>query len=154
MIVPLAELSVSQADFSILWEPKRLCAPRSSWGARFQGDSHLQTLQVQLQLGRFLHDTSRRQEGSKLVHDALDTLRRAGKKAASGELPESNGVLRLHTSGRGQAAEAEPYLAADADDLRKNYPGSSPLARRRASQGEAFTDLGRYSDAEQALTEA
>jgi serine/threonine protein kinase len=154
LIVPLSELADSQAGLLDIVGAEKSLRTALALGRRFQGDSHLQTLQVQLKLGRFLHDTSRRQEGSKLVHDALDTLRRAGKKAASGELPEVMGFYGSILLAEGQAAEAEPYLAADVDDLRKNYPGSSPLARRLASQGEAFTALGRYSDAEQALTEA
>jgi len=154
MVVLLSELSVSQRGLLRIAEAEKTLRTALDLGRKFQGANHLQTLQVQLHLAEFLQDTSRREEARALLQDALDIVTREDNRVASGEAPEVMGFYGSFLLADGKPADAESHLAADADDLKKNYPGSGPLARRLASQGEMLSELGRYEEAERALAEA
>jgi hypothetical protein len=154
MVVLVAELSDGQKGLLQIAEAEKTLRTALELGRKFQGANHLQTLQVQLQLGQLLQQTSRRQEARALLQDALDIVTREDNKSASGETPEVMGFYGSLLLADGRPADAEPYLAADADDLKKNYPGSSPLARRLASQGEMLSQLGRYDEAEKTLAQS
>jgi eukaryotic-like serine/threonine-protein kinase len=154
LIVPLSELGDCQAGLMNVVEAEKNLRAAVELARKTAGEGRVQTVHAERGLGRFLYNTSRRQEGRALILDALDVLRRGDTRASSGLLPEVMGYYGAMLVGDGRPSEAEPYLAADVDDLRKNYPGSHVLARRLASQGDMLTDLGRYDDAGKVLKEA
>jgi serine/threonine protein kinase/tetratricopeptide (TPR) repeat protein len=154
MIAPMAELAVSQLNLLDVPGAESTLRASSELARKLQGEHHIDTLRAQEMLGNLLHETSRRGEGRALLRSVLDVVRRDEDSVPSGFLPEISGFYGAALLREGQLEAAESYLAADAEDLRKNFPGSSTLASRIASIGELFTELGRHTDAEKSLTEA
>ena len=152
LIVPLGELAENQTSLLQLADAERSLREAHDLGKRFAGEGHIQTIQTELLLGRFLYLTSRQPEARPLLRHALDTVQ--GEKIASGELPEVMGYYGWSLLFDGRLADSEPYIAADVDDLRKNYPGSKPLTARLATQGLLYTELGRFEEADKVLREA
>ena len=152
LIVPLSELSESQTSLMQMADAEQSLREARDLGKRFLGESHIQTIQTETHLGRLLYLTSRRPEGRALLQHALDDVQ--GGKIASGEVPEVMGFYGWLLLFDGRLAESERYIAADVDDLRKNYPGSTPLTARLATQGLLYTELGRYDEADKVLREA
>src|SRR5258708_17553086 len=154
MIAPMAELAVSQLNLLEVSGAESTLPASSELARKLQGEHHIDTVRAQESLSNLLQETSCREEGRALVRSVLDVVRRDEDSVPSGFLPEISGFYGAALLREGQLEDAESYLAADAEDLRRNFPGSSTLASRIASVGELFTEFGRYADAEKSLTQA
>ena len=120
-----------------------------------KGEFHGEALQSEVKLGAFLHATSRREEGRRLLDSALGKIGQGrGNYTLSFVIAVVSGIYGKSLLAEGRIAEAEKFVAVDVDDARQHYPESDPLAKALRTQGALFTALGRYAEAEKLLDEA
>ena len=153
-IAPLAQLAGTQAALVKVGEAEQNFRASLAASRKLNGDSHNETLQSGTRLGAFLHATSRREEGRRLMENALSEIARDKAKQGAAVVAVVNGFYGQSLLAEGRIDKAEKYLALDVDDARALYPQSSPLAKGLLRQGELYTALGRYDEARRALAEA
>ena len=155
LIVPLVGIAASRAALGDVAEAERYYREALAVSLERNGPNHGETLQSQVKLGAYLHATSRRAEGRRLMESAT-------AKVAPGALPPPPGYVVAVVSGirgaslltEGALEEAARLIAVDVADARQHYPDSSPLAFALRVQGSLYTALGRYDEADKLLVEA
>lgn len=150
-LVQRAEAQIASLEFDAA---ERNLRAALALAGKLNGERAGATLQTQAKLGAFLHATGRRDEGARLVSDALAALERPDARAT----PDAVDTVR-RTAGRlahfdGHSAQALPALETQVAELHRQLPGSLPLARTLLLQAAPLVVLGRYDAADRALQEA
>jgi serine/threonine-protein kinase len=153
-VAPLARIAGAQAALLKIGEAEQNFRASLSTTEKLNGKSHMETLQSGSRLGAFLHATSRRAEGRRLLESALTEIDHDPGKQGSAVAATVNGLYGQSLLADGRIETAEKFLALNVADTRDLYPGSALLAKGLLLQGELFTALGRYAEADRALTEA
>jgi eukaryotic-like serine/threonine-protein kinase len=154
-IVPLVGIALSRAALGDVAQAERHYREALAVSLERNGPNHGETLQSEVKLGAYLHATSRRVEGRRLLESAA-------AKVAPDAAPQPPGYVVAVVSGirgasllaEGALEEAERFIAVDVADARQHYPDSSPLASALRVQGSLYTALGRYDEADKLLIEA
>jgi len=149
--VQLAESQLNLLDYDGAEQNLRAALTLSR---RLSGDESTGTLQTQAKLGDFLYKTGRREEGQRLVADAQTVIDRQGPRASQDAIDTVGRMRALQALSQGQLAAAEPILAKLVAELRRQLPGSLPLARTLLLHASALTAMGRHDAAGAALDDA
>jgi len=154
LITPWVQLAEAQTTALKLDEAESHLRQALSLSRAINGDLNGVTLQTQAKLGGFLHAMGRREEGTRLLRNALEAIGKPGANATPNAVGAVHRNLGAAFLDEGRMAEAEPHLAAEVADLRQHYPDSIPLARMLLLQGRWLTAVGRYKQSTAALDEA
>ena len=118
------------------------------------GETHIDTLHVQIRLAHFLHETSRRTEARALLQPFVKKLQRG----EGGDTPNLQGIVARNVAGtlfyEGQFAAAAGGIATDLDLRRRLYPNSVSLATAMMGKVLLSTETGRYEEASTLLDAA
>ena len=153
-IAPLAQMAGAQAELLKLDEAEANFRASLAISRKLNGDTHNETLQSESRLGAFLHTTSRRSEGRRLLESALAEIERDPSKKDNSVAAVVYGFYGQSLLTGGSIEAAEKFLALEVEDARRLYPESTPLAKGLLRQGVLYTALGRYGAAAQALDES
>ena len=153
-IAPLAQMAAAQAALLKVAEAKQSFRASLAVSRKLNGETHNETLQSGSRLGAFLHATSRRAEGKRLLESALQEITRDKSKNDNAVAAVVYGLYGQSLLAEGQIEAAEKFLALDVADARRLYPESVPLSKGLLRLGVLYTALGRYGEAEKALDEA
>jgi eukaryotic-like serine/threonine-protein kinase len=153
-ITPLVQMAEAQIGTLEFDAAERNLRAALSLSRRLAGELGGSTLQTQAKLGGFLHATGRREEGARLVDEALEGLARPTARATPDAVISVQNFRGAVMQGEGRSAEAEPHFAAQVAGLRRQLPGSLPLAGALLRQAPPLIALGRYDAAERSLDEA
>ena len=154
-IVPLAGIANANSALVNVMEAERHYREALAVGLGRNGPDHGETLQSLVRLGHYLHATSRREEGRRLMAEATAKLAPAAGPAPPGYVVAV--VSGIHASAliaEGSLAKAEPLVAVDLADARQNFPDSQPLTGALRIQASLLVALGDYEQADKLLVEA
>ncbi|MCW5656143.1 MAG: protein kinase [Burkholderiaceae bacterium] len=149
--VQLAEAQIGRLQFE---EAEKNLRSALALALRLQGERSGAALQTQLKLGAFLHATGRRDEGARLVAQAQDALRQPDALATADAARTARHVIGTLAQAEGHIARAQAAFEAQVAELRRQLPGSLPLARTLLLQAAPQIAMGRYDAAAQVLDEA
>ncbi|HVF34837.1 MAG TPA: tetratricopeptide repeat protein, partial [Candidatus Saccharimonadia bacterium] len=154
-IVSLAGIANARAGLLDVKEAERHYREALAVSLERNGPNHAETLQSQVRLGHYLHVTSRRDEARALMADATRRLAPASGPPPPGYVVAVVSGIRASTLiAEGALAEAQPLVAVDIDDARRNFPDSHPLTGALRIQASLESALGRYEHADRLLAEA
>ena len=133
-IVPLVGIAGAQLGARRRSEAERHYREALALWLERNGPNHGETLQSEVKLGAYLHATSRRAEGRRLMESAA-------AKVAPDAAPQPPGYVvavvsdpRYSCSPRASGG-GRPIIALDLADARQHYPDSPPLATALRFQG-------------------
>jgi len=129
---------------------------RRAWTLAVQQDGPVGsvTLQTQAKLGGLLHATGRRDEGWRLLQDALAGTRNPQARLRPDALAAIHRFAGMAANARGDYALGLELLGTESADLRAHYPRPSSLSRALLQQAVSLTGLKRHAEAEAVLDEA
>ncbi len=153
-ITPKVRLAESQASALKLTQAEQNFRAALALSRKLNGDLDGRTLQTQAKLGGFLHASGSREEGMRLLDEALAASRTKGANATSDAVSAIQRYRGSVLFGEGKIAPAETIFAAEAADMRRQLPASQPLSRSLLQHAAALTALGRYDAAAQAIDQA
>jgi serine/threonine protein kinase len=153
-ITPLVYLAEAQTHLLKLDEAEQNLRRALAISMQLNGDLNGVTLQTQAKLGGFLHATGRRGEGLQLMQDTLAAAHSKEANATPDALGTLHRMLGAALLAEGRLAAGEKHLATEVADLRRDYPGATPLAKMLLLHASALTALGRYDQAQGELEQA
>jgi serine/threonine protein kinase len=153
-ITPLVYLAEAQTHLLKLDEAEQNLRRALAISMQLNGDLSGVTLQTQAKLGGFLHATGRRDEGLQLMQDTLAAAHSKEANATPDALGTLHRMLGAALLAEGRLAAGETHLATEVADLRRDYPGATPLAKMLLLHAVALTAQGRYEQAGAELEEA
>jgi len=118
------------------------------------GEEHVDTLQVEMRLGRFLFDTARTQEGMTLVQSAKQLALKIRGPEDSFHTPMALLEHGYEQARFGLPEEGLADMQAAIVIYRAHRPGATYLGAMLVDAATALVDIGRFSDAHQFLDEA
>ncbi len=129
---------------------------RRAWSLAVQQDGPIAsvTLQTQAKLGGLLHATGRREEGWRLLQDALAGLDNPKARVRPDAVAAIRRFAGIAANTRGEYAQGLALLNAEIADLRAHYPRPVSLSRALLQQAVSLTGLTRHAEAQAALDEA
>jgi serine/threonine protein kinase len=149
--VQMAEAQIERLSFDAAENNLRSAL---ALAARLQGARSGAALQTQLKLGAFLHATGRRDEGARLVADAQAALQRPDASATADAARTLTPTIGMLAQAEGHIQRAQAAFEAQVAELRRQLPGSLPLARTLLLHTAPLIALGRYDAAARELDEA
>ena len=149
--VQLAEAQIGRLSFD---EAEKNLRSALALAVRLQGERSGAALQTQLKLGAFLHATGRRDEGARLVAAAQAALLRPDALATADAARTLKPTIGMLAQAEGHIERAQAALEGQLAELRRQLPGSLPLARTLLLHAAPLIALGRYDDAARELDEA
>jgi len=147
----LSDVEYRLQDFAAAERNGRLAL---STAREVNGEDHVDTLQTEMRLGRFLFDTGRTQEGVKLVQEAKQLALKIRGVNDSFHTP-----MALVEHGYEQARFGLPEdglvdMQAAIVTYRGSRPGATYLAAMLTDASVALVEMGRFSEARTYLDEA
>ncbi len=149
--VHLAEAQIGRLQYDAAEKNLRAAL---ALAARLQGERSGAALQTQLKLGAFLHATGRRDEGARLIADAQGALRQPDARATADAARTARLVIGTLAQAEGHVERAQAAFEGQINELRRQLPGSLPLARTLLLHAAPLIALGRYDAAARELDEA
>jgi len=118
------------------------------------GENHVDTLQTQMRLGRFLFDTARTQEGLALVQGAKQLALKLRAADDSLHLPTALLECGYEQARFGLPEQGLQDMQTAIGIYRTYHPGAIYLAAMLVSAASASLEMGLYADAHKYLDEA
>jgi eukaryotic-like serine/threonine-protein kinase len=118
------------------------------------GEEHVDALQVEMRLGRFLFDTARTREGMTLVGDAKQLALKIRGADDSFHTPMALVEHGYEQARFGQPEDGLADMQKAIATYRTHRPGANYLATMLVDAATALVEIGRFSEAQQNLDEA
>ena len=118
------------------------------------GPSHLDTVQVETRLGAFLHATSRREEGRRLLVESVRQVEHDSSLNQPNLTLQVERNLGVSLLADGRLEPATALLSKNAAERRTRDPSTTTLALTLRDLAVAMTALGQYPQAEALAAEA
>ena len=149
--VQLAEAQINSLQYDAAEENLRAAL---ALAGKLQGERSGAALQTQVKLGAFLHATGRREEGARLIADAQVAIQQPDARATADAADAVRRTVGTLAQAEGYIDRAVPALEGQVNELRRQLPGSLPLARTLLLHAAPLIALGRYDAAARDLDEA
>ena len=153
-ITPTVQMAEAQIGRLAFDEAEQNLRSALALATRLQGERSGAALQTQAKLGAFLHATGRRDEGARAIAAAQSALQQSDALATADAARTINLAVGALAQAEGHIERARPALERQVTELRRQLPGSLPLARSLLSQAAPLIALGRYDAAARVLDEA
>ena len=153
-ITPTVQLAEAQLGHLLFDEAEKNLRAALALAVRLQGERSGAALQTQVKLGAFLHATARRDEGARLIADAQVALQQPDANATADAADAVKRIVGTLAQAEGYVDRARPALEGQVSELRRQLPGSLPLARTLLLHAAPLIALGRYDAAARELDEA
>ena len=153
LVVPLVGLAAARAALGDLEDAERHYREAVAVSLAQYGEQHPETLQSQAKLGAFLHGTSRRDEGRRLLASAARKVSPGGVDVPDFVVASVSSLFGASLLAEGRLEEAARFIAVDVADARQHYPQSAPLAGALAAQGALLVAQGEYDAAQRLFDE-
>jgi len=153
-VTPMVQLAEAQIGRLALDAAEQNLRAALALAVKLQGERSGAALVTQVKLGAFLHGSGRRDEGARLIADAQAALQRPEVRStveASDAVKRMVGVL---AQAEGFVEQARPAFEDHVAAIRRQLPGSLPLARALLLHAAPLISLGRYDAAASELDEA
>jgi len=149
--VQLAEAQIGRLQFD---DAENNLRAALALAVRLQGERSGAALQTQVKLGAFLHSTGQRDEGARLIAAAQAALQQPDASATADAADAVKRTVGTLAQAEGHIDRARPALEGQVAELRRQLPGSLPLARTLLLHAAPLIALGRYDGAARDLDEA
>jgi hypothetical protein len=149
--VQMAEAQIERLSFDAAEKSLRSAL---ALAVKLQGERSGAALQTQLKLGAFLHATGRRDEGARQIASAQAALQQPDASATADAARTARLTVGTLAQAEGHIQRAQVALEGQVAELRRQLPGSLPLARSLLQHAAPLIALGRYDAAARALDEA
>jgi serine/threonine-protein kinase len=153
-ITPTVQLAEAQIGRLAFDEAEKNLRSALALAARLQGERSGAALQTQVKLGAFLHATGRRDEGARLIAAAQAALQQSDAPTSPDAARTIELTVGTLAQAEGHVERAAAALEAQVATLRRQLPGSLPLARTLLLHAAPLIALGRYDEAARELDEA
>ncbi|HSW25059.1 MAG TPA: hypothetical protein VLJ62_20030, partial [Burkholderiaceae bacterium] len=149
--VQLAEAQINSLQYDAAEQNLRAAL---ALAVKLQGERSGAALQTQVKLGAFLHATGKREEGARLIADAQAAIQQPDARATADAADAVRRTVGTLAQAEGYIDRARPALEGQVNELRRQLPGSLPLARTLLLHAGPLIALGRYDAAARDLDEA
>ena len=149
--VQLAEAQINSLQYDAAEQNLRAAL---ALAVKLQGERSGAALQTQVKLGAFLHATGKREEGARLIADAQAAIQQPDARATADAADAVRRTVGTLAQAEGYINRALPALEGQVNELRRQLPGSLPLARTLLLHAAPLIALGRYDAAARDLDEA
>ena len=149
--VQLAEAQINSLQYDAAEQNLRAAL---ALAVKLQGERSGAALQTQVKLGAFLHATGKREEGARLIADAQAAIQQPDARATADAADAVRRTVGTLAQAEGYIDRARPALEGQVNELRRQLPGSLPLARTLLLHAAPLIALGRYDAAARDLDEA
>ncbi|HVQ04700.1 MAG TPA: hypothetical protein VMT14_14360, partial [Burkholderiaceae bacterium] len=149
--VQLAEAQINSLQYDAAEQNLRAAL---ALAVKLQGERSGAALQTQVKLGAFLHATGKREEGARLIADAQAAIQQPDARATADAADAVRRTVGTLAQAEGYIDRALPALQGQVNELRRQLPGSLPLARTLLLHAAPLIALGRYDAAARDLDEA
>jgi serine/threonine-protein kinase len=153
-ITPTVQLAEAQIGRLAFDEAEKNLRSALALATRLQGERSGAALQTQVKLGAFLHATGRRDEGARLIATAQAALLQSDAPTSPDAARTIELTVGLLAQAEGQVERAAAAFESQVATLRRQLPGSLPLARTLLLHAAPLITLGRYDAAARELDEA
>jgi hypothetical protein len=149
--VQLAEAQINSLQYDAAEQNMRTAL---ALAVKLQGERSGAALQTQVKLGAFLHSSGKREEGARLIADAQAAIQQPDAQATADAADAVRRTVGTLAQAEGYIDRARPALEGQVTELRRQLPGSLPLARTLLLHAAPLIALGRYDAAARDLDEA